>query len=205
MVTRSKPVKRPTAGPGRNGHPAVRKPRKTTTPPAGRQVEKFHGVLQDFNFSPKGVVEGFLLQTDAGTIQVNVTADIGFAVVRGMGQTVEAVVEPESTKARRSGHPVYHLVALHTAEGKPLIFAEPGNAEDVTVQGTVKRLNYSKNGAADGAILGSGDFVYLKPSGMKHCALKVGDAVTAEGSATRTPLGQRLIKATTLNGKAIKS
>ena len=59
------------------------------------KLEKFHGVLQDFNFSPKGGIEGFLLHSDGQTVQVNVTPDVGFAVVRGIGQNVEATVEPE--------------------------------------------------------------------------------------------------------------
>ena len=52
-------------------------------------------------------------------------------------------------------------------------------------------------------VLESGDFVYLKAAGMKRVALKVGDQVTAEGSAALMPLGQQVVEAETVNGSSI--
>ena len=134
---------------------------------------------------------------------MNVTRDVGFAVVRGIGQNVEAVAEPESTKHQRGDHPVYRLVKLLGTDGKVLIFAERGDEQDVTIVGTVKRINYAKNGAADGVILDSGDLVHLSPAGMKNSGLKVGDQVTAEGTASVMPLGQQFIEAKIINGAAV--
>ena len=68
------------------------------------------------------------------------------------------------------------------------------------MQGVVKRINYSRDGEANGVVLESGDFIYLKPDGMKKVGLKVGDQVTAEGTATLMPLGQQVIEAKTVNG-----
>ena len=169
-----------------------------------QKLQKFRGVLQDFNFSPKGGIEGFLLHSDGQTVQVNVTAEVGFAVVRGIGQNVEATVEPETDDGQDSqrDHPVYRLVALTGTDGKHLIFAGPGEREVVTVQGVVKRINYARNGEANGVVLDSGDFIHLKPEGMKRADLKVGDQVTAEGTAGMMPLGQQVVEAKTVNGVA---
>ena len=71
------------------------------------------------------------------------------------------------------------------------------------MQATVKRINYARNGVADGVILDSGDFVHLERIGMKKCGLKVGDAVTVEGTARRMPLGNLLITATRINGGGV--
>ena len=125
---------------------------------------------------------------------------MGFAVVRGIGQNVEATVEAEKTKGRQGDHPVYRLVSLTGSDGKPLIFAEPGDMEVETCRGSCKRINYSRDGEANGVILDSGDFIHLTPAGMKNAGLKVGDQVTAEGPASLMPLGQKLIEATSVNG-----
>lgn len=135
-------------------------------------------------------------------MQINVTADVGFAVVRGIGQNVEATVEPEPVTARqRTGdHPVYRLVTLTGADGKPLVFAGLGDAEVVTATGVVTRMNYTRHGEPNGVILDSGDFIRLERESMKCLGLKVGDLVTAEGKAGVMPLGQQIIEAKTING-----
>jgi hypothetical protein len=187
---------------------AAAQPRPTaSTVDDQRKLEKFQGVLQDFNFSPTGGVEGFLLHLDGQTVQINVTSDVGFAVVRGIGQNVEATVEPEPNMdgSRKGDHAVYRLVTLTGDGGKPLIFAGLGDPEVVTVQGVVKRINYTREGEANGVILDSGDFIYMKPSGMKRARLKIGDHVTAEGPSGMMPLGQHVIEATTVNGAAVTS
>ena len=73
------------------------------------------------------------------------------------------------------------------------------------MQGIVKRINYARHGEANGVVLESGDFIHLKPEGMKHIGLKVGDQVTAEGTAALMPLGQQVIEAKTVNGVAVMS
>jgi hypothetical protein len=168
-------------------------------------LEKFQGLLEEFNFSPKGGIEGFLLHSEGKTVQVNVSPEVGFAVVRGIGQHVEASVEPESGSTRHStnGHAVYSLVTLTGPDGKTLIHSGTGNAEMVTIQGVVKRINYARHGEADGVILESGDFIHLKAEGMKNVGLKPGDTVTAEGTTAMMPLGQQVIEAKTVNGTSL--
>jgi hypothetical protein len=203
MITRKQGHKTGARTPNHNGHHAGEKPEKTTMADPERTLDKFHGVLQDFNFSPAGSIEGFLLESDGQTVQVNVSPDVGFAVVRGIGQHVEATAEPEKQKGRRGAHPVYRLVSLTTSDGKPLIFAEPGDKQVESCQGKVRRINYSRNGEADGVILDTGDLIHLTPGGMKSSDLKIGDQVSAEGPASLMPLGQKLIEATSVNGTAV--
>ena len=170
-------------------------------------IEKFRGVLQEFNLSPKGGIEGFVLHSEGQTVQVNVSPDVGFAVVRGIGQNVEATVaaEPATAKNSKGEHPVFSLVTLKGADGKALIHTAAGDSAIATVQGVVKRINYTRHGEANGVVLESGDFVHLKPAGMKRVALKVGDHVTAEGPAALMPLGQQVVEAETVNGSSIMS
>ena len=169
------------------------------------KTEKYQGMLKEFNFSPEGGIEGFLLHSDGQTVQVNVTPDVGFAVVRGIGQHVEATVEPvmRSGKHSKAGHPVYQLVTLAGPDGKTLIHASAGTADIVTVQGKVKRINYARTGEANGVILKSGEFIHMKPEGMKRTELKQGEEVTVEGTASMMPLGQQVIEAKTVNGNAV--
>jgi hypothetical protein len=194
-----------------NGHvkraSAVARALKAPTAHSEPTAEKLHGLLQEFNFSPKGGVEGFLLRVDGKTIQVNVTPDVGFAVVRGIGKHVEATVvpEPATSKHGKRDHPVYSLVTLTAADGKVLIHAGASEGEIVSVQGVVKQINYARHGEANGVILETGDFVYLKPDGMKAIEVKVGDQITAEGKSAMMPLGQQVIEAKTVNGTAIVS
>ena len=164
-------------------------------------------MLQEFNLSPRGGIEGFLLHSDGQTVQVNVSPDIGFAVVRGIGQHVEATVEADAETAKhgKGDHPVYSLVTLTGADGKTLIHSGGSDADMITVQGVVKRINYSRHGAANGVVLDSGDFIHLKPEGMKKLELKVDDQVTAEGTASLMPLGQQVVEAKTVNGTALSS
>jgi hypothetical protein len=208
MINKPKSGKAQSKSNGRaNRHAISDGPPKAPVPDHERAVEKFRGTLQDFNFSPRGGVEGFLLHSDGQTVQVNVSVDVGFAVVRGIGQNVEATVEPDSdgVKHDKGDHPVYKLVTLTGTDGKALIFSGTIDAELVTGQGIVKRINYARNGAANGVILDSGDFIYLKPAGMKRAGLKVGDRVSAEGTASLMPLGQQVIEAKTVNGVAVTS
>jgi translation initiation factor IF-1 len=202
-------AKTATAKPRSNGH-AHRSaaPSRSSKAPAQLQehdTESFQGILEEFNFGAKGGIEGFLLHSDGQTVQVNVTPDVGFAVVRGIGQQVEAKVEPEPAFARRAkgDHPVYRLVTLIGPDGKTLIHSSAGTLDMVTVQGTVKRINFARDGAPNGVILESGEFIYLKPEGMKRMELKQGDQVTVEGTAATMPLGQQVIEAKTVNGNAV--
>ena len=193
-------IQRATRSPG--GLRAARKPARKSQEHAH---EKFQGVLQEFNLSPRGAIEGFLLH-----VRRPDRADQRHAGRRFRGgagnrpdRRGDGRTRADAGKHGKGDHPVYNLVSLTGTDGKVLIIAGQGDAETATVQGIVKRINYARHGAANGVVLDSGDFIHLKPEGMKKVELKVGDHVTAEGSVAMMPLGQQVIDAKTVNGTAI--
>ncbi|QEH32947.1 hypothetical protein OJF2_14370 [Aquisphaera giovannonii] len=69
--------------------------------------------------------------------------------------------------------------------------------------GRVARLNFAKHGEANGVVLDGGEFVHLKPDGMKKLALAIGQEVTARGKATSSQAGSLAIEAEAVNGVEI--
>jgi hypothetical protein len=173
----------------------------------GHEEEALSGVVQAYNYSPKGGVEGMLIQDGDRSLQVNLPPNLGLAIAltNAVGQSVEATVEPEQEvkKHPKGEHPVYRLVSLKATDGRVFGPTGPGHEEAVTVEGIVSRLNYAKHGEVNGVVLESGKFLHLKPDGMKHTGLQVGQQVTAEGRARPTALGQRAIEAEVVNGVPI--
>jgi hypothetical protein len=173
----------------------------------GHEEKTLSGVIQAYNYSPKGGVEGMLIQEGDRTLQVNLPPDLGLAIAltNAVGQSVEATVEPEpeDKKYPKGEHSVYRLVSLKSTDGRVFGPVGPGHEEAVIVEGIVSRLNYAKHGEANGVVLESGEFLHLKPDGMKHTGLQVGQQVAAEGRARPTPLGQRAIEAELVNGFSI--
>ena len=171
------------------------------------EEETLSGVVQAYNYSPKGGVEGMLVLDGERILQVNLPPDLGLAIAltNAVGQSVEATVEPEQEdkKHPKGEHPVYRLGSLKATDGRVFGPAGPGHEEPVTVEGIVSRFNYAKHGEPNGVVLESGEFLHLKPDGMKHTGLQVGQQVTAEGRARPTPLGQRAIEAEAVNGVPI--
>ncbi|QEL17499.1 hypothetical protein [Limnoglobus roseus] len=151
-----------------------------------------------YNFSPKGGLEGLIVEVGGARAQVVCPPHLGhdLAAAVAEGETVELVLsEAEPSDKGPAAHPVYHLEELpHTDAADE----EPG------VKGIVARLNYAKHGEANGVVLDTGDFVHLKPDGMAQLGLKVGDRVKAEGETRAMDLGGRVVEATAVNGVAVK-
>ena len=144
---------------------ASERPRKVEVKHHERKLEKFQGLLQDFNFGPKGGIEGFLLHSDGQTVQVNVSFRRRFRgcqrdwpARRSHGRT-----RPENRQAANGDHPVYSLVDSDRHRRQDIDFLGTAESETVTVQGDVKRINYDRHGAANGVVLDSGDFIRMKP------------------------------------------
>lgn len=137
------------------------------------------GAVEAHNFSPKGEVEGLLVRADGGLVQVNLAK--GTANPPAPGAAVELAVEPEDggPKHARPAHPVYRAAA-----------AQDG------VSGTVVRLNFTRHGEPNGVVLDTGDFVHLKPHGLRAAGLKVGDHVTASGDVRPMAAGGSAVEAT---------
>jgi hypothetical protein len=157
------------------------------------------GVVRQHNFDPKGGVEGVVLDTATGPVQVNFARGPGSApaTVPPPGTTVRFVVgtDHHAEKHDAGDHPVCEFVA-GAEDG-----AEPSGG--AVVEGTVVRLNFARHGEPNGVVLDSGDFVHLKPHGMKQVGLTVGARVTARGASRPTVTGRRAIEATAVNGVEI--
>ena len=84
---------------------------------------------------------------------------------------------------------------------KPGKAAVPHKGE---ITGIVERLNYVRHGEANGVVLDTGDFIHLKPDGMRQVDLKVGDSVDVDGKVHPMELGGRMVEATVVNGVHLK-
>jgi hypothetical protein len=115
------------------------------------------------NISPKGHVEGALIETPKGIAQLNFPKHGADDLVRRVkvGASVDLPAELEDEDG---DHPVYRA-------------SDPGGV----VTGAVVRLNYALHGEVNGYHLDDGTFVHVKPDGAKRYKLRVGDRITAEG------------------------
>lgn len=181
-----------------------KRPHDRETEDGGTGSETWHAVVQGYNYSPKGDVDGVLLREGERTVQVNIPPHLGIAIALTVpaGQSVEATVgpEPERHKHPDGAHAVYRLVALKAQGGRTFTAAGPAPEKTVRVEGVVSRLNYAKHGEANGVVLEGGDFLHLKPDGMKRVGVGVGQTIRAEGRARLTPLGIRAIEVDVVNG-----
>jgi len=154
------------------------------------------GTLKHFNYSPNGGYEAMILTTKKGVVQVNFHPTQATVLAARMKVGGNVNVNGELVEgARGVAHPVYELACLEVL-GKPLR-REPA----IQVKGRVARLNHSRHGEVNGAVLDTGDFVHLKPKGARALNLAVGQTLQATGPAA--PLlhdGPRAIKAEKANG-----
>jgi hypothetical protein len=170
---------------------------------ATHSLASLRGQLVCFNLSPKGVPEGMIVRCDGGLVQVNFDPELAGVVTRATSEgdavTVDAV--PFADGHADAPHPLYDLVRLTPGDGgRPVVADGPGEA-DVTVRGTVVRLNHARRGEVNGAILDTGDFVHLRPHGVRGVGgLRVGQELTAVGEVRPGWSGSRVIEARTANG-----
>jgi len=125
---------------------------------------QLRGKIISFNISPKGHIEGALVETKTGPAQVNFHKHDGKSLARSMpvGSTIDLKVSLEDDEA---SHPIYVV--------------EDDEAE---ASGTVVRLNYALHGDVNGYHLDDGTFIHVKPKGAKKYQMLVGEMVKATGS-----------------------
>ena len=95
-------------------------------------AEHLNGIVQAYNFSPKGGVEGLLLTEGDRTVQVNIPPDAWpmAAHAAAVGQTVQITASPEGHEVPDAEHPVYRLISF-----------EPSNGADADGRRAVTRRN----------------------------------------------------------------
>lgn len=160
------------------------------------------GRLQQLVYSPKGGIEGLLIDTDGIPTQFVIDPYDAFAVgtLIGLRAGQALVVEGRKTRPSPKGegeHVVYQFARLVAVDGEER-GAPPHSA---TVQGVVARLNFARHGAANGVVLDNGDFVHTGPRGMAQLQLQVGEKVLVQGTAHPLIVGTgRVIEARSVNG-----
>lgn len=169
-------------------------------------VWSVEGRFQHLVYSPKGHIEGVLIDTDGVLTQFvferhDEDAAAAFAGLKS-GQTlvIEGIEEGPSPKGHAE-HTVYRFERLASVDGKA-----PRQVDTAgSIDGKVVRFNYARHGQANGVVLDTGDFVHTKPDGLARLALKVGDKVRAEGRSQPLATGQgRVLEAVRVNGQALQ-
>jgi hypothetical protein len=174
---------------------------------AGHKAKALRGRIVGFNLSPKGVPEGILLvlAEDGETVQINFDPEVAGQVtgVVAEGQTFIADAIEADAHAE-AAHAVFDLISLSDATGRQL-FVAAGSAEpDISIGGTVVRLNHARRGEVNGGILDSGEFVHLRPHGVKAIGgLCIGQSLVVRGEIRPGWSGHRVIEARTVNGVEI--
>lgn len=167
------------------------------------------GTLKAYNFSPKGTIEAVLVEHDGKVLQLNCPPEIGEAVRKRVqeGKPVEAdyADDPEIKKHHDGGHhPVHLLVRLRSHDGVTIDVEGTDPGQTITVEGVVARLNYTRHGEPNGVVLETGDFIHLKPDGMREAKVKVGDTIKVEGAARPIPGDRNAVEAHVVNGTHLK-
>lgn len=132
------------------------------------RTQQLQGIVLAHNLSPKGHVEGVLVATSKGTVQLNLPkhGEAGPRFAVGTQIDAAAVLDDDGD----GEHPVYELAEAPRA-----------------VHGTVVRFNYARHGEVNGYHLDGGVFVHVKPDGARRYKVKPGNAIAAEGEARPGP------------------
>ncbi len=173
------------------------------------QEESVNGKFQYLIFSPKGSVEGVLLNVDRKPAQIvfarqDAAAPRGFTgLKKGQRVVVQAKRHGPSPKGE-SDHAVFGFISLTSIDGrKP---AKRAAETPAGFTGVVKRINYARHGEPNGVVLDTGIFVHTKPEGFAALKLKVGDKIRADGAARALQTGGgQVVEATLVNGKRIRT
>ncbi len=164
-------------------------------------ANSYQGTLQSFNYSPKGSLEGLLLETKDGILQFNFPHEYAEHIAKLVdpGDKVTVIGDPHPDD-RPGDHPVFQLNSIEPKKGNA--FSVNGKA---TFEGKVARFNYALHGECNGVVLKNGDFVHLKPRGAELAELEIGQKVEVEGTAKPLIVGKgRVIEAFVINGIVIE-
>lgn len=120
------------------------------------------GKVVAFNMSPKGEIEGAMIDTSSGLHQLNFPKHHAHALAKSM--RVGSRIDLDVTREKGDGE---HAVFLA--------------GDDAEVTGTIKRLNYALHGEVNGYQLSDATFVHVKPEDARKHRLAVGDRITVTG------------------------
>ena len=157
-------------------------------------------------YSPKGSIEGILIDTDGVPTQFvldrhdHASATVFTGLQAGQRLVLEGTEQQDAPPSGEAEHTVYELARIASIDGQPPAPPE----EEANVRGTVVRIHHARHGQANGVLLDSGDFVHAKPHGMARLGLRVGDTIDASGPARPLADGRgRVIEAWRINGQRL--
>ena len=164
------------------------------------QVWSLTGTLKHWIYSPRGQLEGMLLDVEGFAVQFVIDPSDAAEVQNlkpGQKLTVEGSPQDDSPK-HAAQHEVYKLHRL-TAP------VAANKAMPREFSGKIVRFNYARHGQANGFVLSTGDFIHTRPHGFEQLGLNVGDKVTATGEARPLFNGQgQVVEATIVNQQPIE-
>ncbi len=155
-------------------------------------------------YSPKGGVEGMLVELDGERVQFAFRHEPQLEEIVGLataGDLLDVEIEPMPASDKGvAEHLVYRLAHVVAPRDRDDSTAR----ESATTSGAVVRFNYALHGEANGVVLDNGDFVHLRPDGMRQAKLAMGAHVTAQGPSRRLRFGEgRAIEAEVVNGQPV--
>ncbi len=192
------------------------------------------GRIVSFNLNNRGLPEGMIVQSQGQLGQVNFPNDFTDGQTLAVGDLIEITIAPDRGGPGRGAppppppapdgrgpgpqaadgrgppappqpdHAVYRLLALRDARGKQYAVSAPPERSFGHVQGVVQAVNYDRRGVANGAQLGSGDFVRLEGPEAQQVQLTIGMNLTADGPAETMPNGRLSLQAQQINGITIR-
>jgi len=165
------------------------------------------GRFQHVFYSPRGQIEGILIDVDGESIQLvfgrhDNNAPSQFRSLKpGKMLVVNASTKGPSPKGARA-HCVYRFKKLVSIEGR-----KPGKRKPIKSEisaGKIAYFNYARHGEANGVVLDTGDFIHMRPKGFSQFNLKVGDKVRSDGEIHQLIAGSgRVVAAMRVNGKNV--
>jgi hypothetical protein len=169
--------------------------------PVPQAASTQEGSIAQFNYGPNGRAEGFILAPNTlvslppdWAMQVEVSAKVGDQV---------RVTGPVSPTA--SGMPVMEAQTVNFA-GRSLTLTEPSAPAPYAGSGTIRQLNYGRQGEVNGFVLDNGVIARTPPFGAGDMSmLKQGAAISLSGFAQLTPSGRTVVEVQSLtaNGGTI--
>jgi hypothetical protein len=181
--------------------PALAQTADTTFDPA--QLPATHGVVAQYDISPRGDVDGLIL-TDGTEVHLapylgsQLLADVkpGDSVtIHGLRARVIPLVQAMSVTADKTGTTIADAALLGVPPHRPRAHGRPPApplGQSTQVKSTVKMQLHGPRGEMNGVLLADGTIVHMPPPAAARLAtlLAPGAAVTVQGNAVQSDAGQ---------------
>jgi hypothetical protein len=184
--------------------PALAQSADTTFDPA--QLPTTHGVVAQYDLSPRGDVDGLIL-TDGTEVHLapylgsQLLADVkpGDSVtIHGLHARVIPLVQAMSVTADKTGTTIADAALLGAPPHRPRPHGRPPApplGQSTQAKSTVKMQLHGPRGEMNGVLLADGTIVHMPPPAAARLAtlLAPGAAVTVQGNAVQSDAGQVIL------------